>query len=105
VYLAYVPDDRRARKARRGSDQPPKRPRWDLSFWPAVTNVFPGHLGYCVGPIDNKARMRHSSLLDQRRRVDARLGMIHHSEQVTRNVSRTRRFFGISRTQFYIWVR
>lgn len=36
-------------------------------------------------------------------KAKARLRMIQHYEQVTWNVSRTCRFFGISRTQFYIW--
>jgi len=44
--------------------------------------------------------MRCSSLLERRRRAVARLRMIHHYEQVTRTVSRTCRFIGISRTQF-----
>lgn len=38
-------------------------------------------------------------------RARARLRMIQHYEQVTRNVSQTCRFFGISRNQFYIWLR
>lgn len=38
------------------------------------------------------------------RKVRARLRMLQHYEQVTRNVSRTCRFFGMSRTQFYIWL-
>lgn len=42
--------------------------------------------------------------LEQARRARARLRMIQHYEQVTHNVSRTCRFFGISRTQFYIWL-
>lgn len=43
--------------------------------------------------------------LEQTRRAKARLRMIQHYEQVTRNVSQTCRFFGISRNQFYCWVR
>ena len=35
----------------------------------------------------------------------ARLRRIQHFEQVTHNVSRTCRFFGISRGQFYTWLR
>jgi len=31
------------------------------------------------------------------------LRVLHHCEQVTRNVSQTCRFFGISRSLFYIW--
>ena len=33
----------------------------------------------------------------------SRLGRFHHCEQVTRNVSQTCRFFGISRSLFCIW--
>jgi transposase-like protein len=40
---------------------------------------------------------------EQERRARARLRVIRHYEQVTRNVSRTCRFFGISRTIFYRW--
>jgi transposase len=39
------------------------------------------------------------------RQAKARLRRIQHYEQVTRNVSQTCRFFGISRGQFYIWLR
>ncbi len=42
--------------------------------------------------------------LEQARKARARLRMIQHAEQVSRNVSQTCRFFGISRTQFYIWL-
>jgi transposase InsO family protein len=31
--------------------------------------------------------------------------MIQHYEQVSRHVCQTRRFFGISRSQFYVWLR
>ena len=49
--------------------------------------------------------MRHRAKeLEQARKAKGRLRMIQHYEQVTRNVSRTCRFFGISRTQFYIWL-
>ena len=41
---------------------------------------------------------------EQQRRAGTRLRVIHHYEQVTRNVSRTCRFFGISRTIFYCWL-
>ena len=41
---------------------------------------------------------------EQQGRVRARLRVIHHYEQVTRNVSRTCRFFGISWTIFYRWL-
>lgn len=40
---------------------------------------------------------------NQPRQVRARLRMIEHYEQVSRNASQTCRFFGISRTQFYVW--
>ena len=40
---------------------------------------------------------------EQERKARARLRVLHHYEQVTRNVSRTCRFFGISRTLFYRW--
>lgn len=39
------------------------------------------------------------------RQVRSRLRMIQHYEQVTRNVRQTCRFFGISRCQFYVWLR
>ena len=39
------------------------------------------------------------------RQAKARLRRIQHFEQVTHNVSRTCRFFGISRGQFYTWLR
>lgn len=42
--------------------------------------------------------------VEERRQVRARLPMIEHYEQVSRNGSQTCRFFGISRTQFYIWL-
>jgi transposase InsO family protein len=48
--------------------------------------------------------MEHSREKREReRKVRARLRVLHHYEQVTRNVSRTCRFFGISRTIFYRW--
>ena len=40
---------------------------------------------------------------EQEHKARARLRVLHHYEQVTRNVSRTCRFFGISRTLFYRW--
>ena len=40
---------------------------------------------------------------EQGRKARARLRVLHHDEQVTRNVSQTCRFFGISRTLFYTW--
>ena len=42
---------------------------------------------------------------EQLRRAKIRLRRIQHYEQVTRNVSQTYRFFGISRGQFYFWLR
>lgn len=39
------------------------------------------------------------------RKAHARLRMIQHSEQVTQNVRKTCRFFGVSRNQFYLWLR
>jgi transposase-like protein len=39
------------------------------------------------------------------RRAKIRQRRIQHYEQVTRNVSQTCRFFGISRGQFYFWLR
>ena len=40
---------------------------------------------------------------EQDRKARARLRVLHHCEQVTRNVSQTCRFFGISRSLFYLW--
>ena len=40
---------------------------------------------------------------EQARKARARLRILSHPEQVTRNVSRTCRFFAISRTLFYVW--
>jgi transposase-like protein len=42
---------------------------------------------------------------EQLRRAKLRLRRIQHYEQVARNVSQTCRFFGISRGQFYFWLR
>ena len=48
--------------------------------------------------------MKHTGKArDQERRAQDRLRVLHHLEQVTRNVSQTCRFFGISRTLFYRW--
>lgn len=41
---------------------------------------------------------------DPLRRAKIRLRRIHHYEQVTRNVSQTCRFCGISCGQFYFWL-
>ena len=43
--------------------------------------------------------------IEQDRKARFRLRRIQHCEQVTQNVSATCRFFGISRGQFYIWLR
>jgi transposase-like protein len=40
---------------------------------------------------------------EQDRKARARWRVLRHHEQVTRNVSQTCRFFGISRTLFYVW--
>lgn len=40
---------------------------------------------------------------ERERRARARLRVLHHWEHVTRNISQTCRFFGISRTIFYLW--
>lgn len=42
---------------------------------------------------------------EQARKVKARLRMIQHYQQISHNVSQTCRFFGVSRTWFYIWKR
>ncbi len=42
---------------------------------------------------------------EQLRRAKIRLRRIQHYVQVTKNVSQTCRFFGISRGQFYFWLR
>lgn len=39
----------------------------------------------------------------QVRKVKARLRMLHHAQRISGNVSQTCRFFGVSRTVFYIW--
>ena len=41
---------------------------------------------------------------EQIRRTKARLRIIQHYQQVTRNVSLICRFFGISRSKFYFWM-
>ena len=41
---------------------------------------------------------------EQIRRTKARLRIIQHYQQVTRDVSLTCRFFGISRSKFYFWM-
>jgi transposase InsO family protein len=42
---------------------------------------------------------------DQARKLQIRRRILQHHEQVTHNVSKTCRFFGVSRSQFYIWLR
>jgi transposase len=42
--------------------------------------------------------------LEKLRQAKARLRRIQHYEQVTHNVSKTCRFFGVSRRQFYTWL-
>ena len=39
----------------------------------------------------------------QDRKVKSRLRMLQHAQRVSGNVSQTCRFFGVSRTHFYIW--
>lgn len=46
-----------------------------------------------------------TTTLEQRRYVRARFRIIEHYEQVSCNVSQTCRFFGISRSQFYVRLR
>ena len=43
-------------------------------------------------------------VLEQDRKAELRLRRIEHFEQITRNVSQTCRFFGISRGEFCIWL-
>lgn len=42
---------------------------------------------------------------EPRRQINARLRMIEHYQQISRNICQTCRFFGISRSQFYGWRR
>src|SRR5215813_14025730 len=59
-----------------------------------------------MGPGERKSGMRRS-IGDRERaqRATARLRVLQHYEEVSRNISRTCRFFGISRTLFYEWRR
>ncbi len=41
---------------------------------------------------------------EQARKVKIRLRMTQHFQQVSQNASLTCRFFGISRSQFHIWL-
>lgn len=47
---------------------------------------------------------RPAGELQRTQKAMTRLRMIQRYEQVTRNVSQTCRVFGISRTQFYVWL-
>lgn len=42
---------------------------------------------------------------DQQRVVSRRLAILRRAEEVTGNVSQTRRYFGITRQTFYVWLR
>ncbi|MCJ7755896.1 MAG: leucine zipper domain-containing protein [Thermoanaerobaculales bacterium] len=42
---------------------------------------------------------------EQRRLVNHRLAVLPHAEEVTGNVARTCRYYGISRQAFYKWLR
>ena len=42
---------------------------------------------------------------DQARKVKTRFRMLQHAQKISHNVSQTCRFFGISRSQYYIWLR
>ena len=43
--------------------------------------------------------------IELKRKVRLRLEIIKHAEEVTGNISKTCRYFGISRQTFYKWVR
>src|SRR5207249_11124941 len=56
-------------------------------------------------PVLHERRSRMTAReAEQIRRTKARLRIIQHYQQVTRNVSLTCRFFGISRSKFYFWM-
>src|SRR5947208_5406907 len=56
-------------------------------------------------PVLHEGRSRMTAReAEQIRRTKARLRIIQHYQQVTRNVSLTCRFFGISRSKFYFWM-
>ena len=40
---------------------------------------------------------------EQRRKINHRLNVLRHAEEVTGNVAMTCRYFGISRPTFYKW--
>ena len=42
---------------------------------------------------------------EQARKAKTRLRMLQHAERISHNLSQTCRFFGVSRSQFYIWQR
>jgi len=42
---------------------------------------------------------------EQARKVKTRFRMLQHAQKISHNVSQTCRFFGISRAQYYIWLR
>lgn len=42
---------------------------------------------------------------DRARKIQLRRRILQHYEDVTRNVSKTYRFFGVSRSQSSIWLR
>ncbi len=42
---------------------------------------------------------------EQNRKARARLRMLQHCNQISQNVCQTCRCFGMSRFQFYIWLR
>src|SRR5438132_8776511 len=56
-------------------------------------------------PVLHERRSRMTAReAEQIRRTKARLRIIQHYQQVTRNVSLTCRFFSISRSKFYFWM-
>jgi len=56
-------------------------------------------------PVLHEGRSRLTAReAEQIRRTKARLRIIQHYQQVTRNVSLTCRFFSISRSKFYFWM-
>lgn len=42
---------------------------------------------------------------EQARKVKAQFRMLQHAQKISHNVNQTCRFFGISRAQYYIWLR
>lgn len=42
---------------------------------------------------------------EQARKVKTRFRMLQHAQKISHDVSQTCRFFGISRAQYYIWLR